>query len=608
MSNGNRNAANLLKIIIGSAEVQQKFKEDKRKKEAFLKKFVKDLREKVRDQIDANLPFMYLVDANVIVSSMLNILNPINSITQEVALDENIDNPIVQYTSPFAEFELKKTKTEDVYRGIELFKYFKSVTYTDQKTNKTTIYTNQATLDKNLPTAYTSAYNKLAAKQQSIVSDIVTDLSAQINSKMTVVDIKTIIDKSLINTADYKLVGNTLRTEFNAKGVSLVIDPQTLLSNYNPRTQVLVIGQSFDSVTGRVNDIVTDVLEKALENTGLVPVTKVERGRKGFKAGNFAAAGHSGISSNTKLIGINTPLLQMVTLLLSLKGKSAPSIYDNFVLQTSHRNNLIDINQNYRQLGDELLSIGLAVGRSQDTVFNSKNLGAQETTFINKELDKFLNNSYRELKKELESALEQVAKKPEVLQVLTDTFRMSPTIKEHIVLVVKDTFDGFGKYKGPKGKAKAQSPARETTKSTVQSSKSTVQKAIGKKHNASKAPLVKIPTKITRSFINLPMLMMQINASLHDQIKENMGTGDRRDILNYRTGRFAQSAKVEKLSESRQGMITAFYSYMKNPYATFSRGGQQDRPYTRDPKLLISKSIRELAGTQVANRMRAVLV
>jgi hypothetical protein len=116
-----------------------------------------------------------------------------------------------------------------------------------------------------------------------------------------------------------------------------------------------------------------------------------------------------------------------------------------------------------------------------------------------------------------------------------------------------------------------------------------------------------IPTK-TESLLNLPMLMMQINSNLHDQIKRNMGAGNRRDVLNYRSGRLAESAKVERLSQSREGMITAFYSYMKNPYATFSRGGRQDRPYTRDPKLLISKSIRELAGAQVANRMRAVLV
>jgi len=87
-----------------------------------------------------------------------------------------------------------------------------------------------------------------------------------------------------------------------------------------------------------------------------------------------------------------------------------------------------------------------------------------------------------------------------------------------------------------------------------------------------------------------------------------MGTGSRRDILNLRTGRFAESVKVERLSESRQGMITAFYSYMRNPYATFSAGGRQESPKTRDPKLLIAKSIREIAAQAVTNRLRAVNV
>lgn len=114
--------------------------------------------------------------------------------------------------------------------------------------------------------------------------------------------------------------------------------------------------------------------------------------------------------------------------------------------------------------------------------------------------------------------------------------------------------------------------------------------------------------KLPATLINLPMLMLMINNNLHDQIKLNMGTGNRRDVLNYRTGRFAESARVERMSESRQGMITVFYSYMKNPYATFSTGGRQELPRTRDPKLLISRSIRELAGQQVANRMRAVSV
>lgn len=108
--------------------------------------------------------------------------------------------------------------------------------------------------------------------------------------------------------------------------------------------------------------------------------------------------------------------------------------------------------------------------------------------------------------------------------------------------------------------------------------------------------------------INLLSLTNIINAGLHDRIRENMGTGNRRDVLNYRTGRFANSAKIDHLTISRQGMITAFYSYMKNPYATFSVGGRREYPRSRDPKLLISKSIRELAARQVTNQLRAVLI
>ena len=87
-----------------------------------------------------------------------------------------------------------------------------------------------------------------------------------------------------------------------------------------------------------------------------------------------------------------------------------------------------------------------------------------------------------------------------------------------------------------------------------------------------------------------------------------MGSGSSRNILNYRTGRLAASAKVENMSESRNGMITAFYSYMKNPYATFSEGGKQQNPRSRDPKLLISTAIHEIAAQRVANRLRAVVV
>jgi hypothetical protein len=108
--------------------------------------------------------------------------------------------------------------------------------------------------------------------------------------------------------------------------------------------------------------------------------------------------------------------------------------------------------------------------------------------------------------------------------------------------------------------------------------------------------------------VDLLSLQNLINQQLQDVVSANMGDGSRNDILNYRTGRFASSANVERLTMSRAGMITAYYDYMKYPYATFSTGGKQSSPKSRDPKLLIAKSIREIAQQVVTNKLRAVLV
>lgn len=154
-------------------------------------------------------------------------------------------------------------------------------------------------------------------------------------------------------------------------------------------------------------------------------------------------------------------------------------------------------------------------------------------------------------------------------------------------------------------------PKKKVVKTPViQEASKAVQKAIAKATRSvnlqiSRAQDQARKTKTGKSLANLQSIL---NGRLFDQIRKNMGTGNRRDVLNFQTGRFAESATIQRMSQSREGMITAFYTYMKNPYATFSRGGVQERPFTRDPKTLISKSIRELAAPLVANRMRAVLV
>lgn len=115
-------------------------------------------------------------------------------------------------------------------------------------------------------------------------------------------------------------------------------------------------------------------------------------------------------------------------------------------------------------------------------------------------------------------------------------------------------------------------------------------------------------TSLKNQPLNLSSLQSLINTHLQSVVAANMGDGFSKSVLNYRTGRFAASAKVDRITMGRDGMITAYYDYMRNPYGTFSDGGRQQFPRSRDPKSLIAKSIREIAATKVANKLRAVLV
>lgn len=136
---------------------------------------------------------------------------------------------------------------------------------------------------------------------------------------------------------------------------------------------------------------------------------------------------------------------------------------------------------------------------------------------------------------------------------------------------------------------------------TVTVPKTNTAKATSKIKKRIKTNLSRVPNSLT-SLENL------LRLQLEQTVKQNMGTGNRRDILNLRSGRFASSVKIDRLTQSRDGTITAFYDYMRYPYATFSRGGEQERPFTRDPKLLIAGSIRQIAEQVTTQRLRAVLV
>lgn len=229
--------------------------------------------------------------------------------------------------------------------------------------------------------------------------------------------------------------------------------------------------------------------------------------------------------------------------------------------------------------------------------------------------------------KEFEKALTDLDKKlsaysKEVEKVLAKTtnpnylveLRTSDNIPEYLGKLYKDILES----KGSNRSIQKDTPNVSALRSQKLSAK------VSSPLNKVKAPLANMKVKLAKikaelnanksakaqpaSAVSVDLLSLQnlINQHLQDAISANMGDGNSRDILNYRTGRLASSAKVQTMTESRAGMITAFYSYMKNPYATFSAGGSQQSPRSRDPKLLISKSIREIAQQQVANRLRAV--
>lgn len=209
--------------------------------------------------------------------------------------------------------------------------------------------------------------------------------------------------------------------------------------------------------------------------------------------------------------------------------------------------------------------------------------------------------SQSKISKELEQELTKISTSINTYDLLISTSG-SASIIDHVGFMLMDALDGKRRAKNETSSASVKKSLR-----TTKSAKKTVSKVSAKSVTAKitkTAPLRNLQGR----FQSLTSLQTLINANLAQRIKENMGDGNRRDILNLRTGRLAESAKVERMSQSRAGMITAFYSYMKNPYATFSDGGKQQDPKSRDPKLLISKSIREIAASQVGNRMRAVLI
>lgn len=170
------------------------------------------------------------------------------------------------------------------------------------------------------------------------------------------------------------------------------------------------------------------------------------------------------------------------------------------------------------------------------------------------------------------------------IQDLINTYT-SPTINEMLLEELEDSF--FGRKISTKKYKKVKSGRLDLVKGDVPITN------------------VRLSEPVSDRDTSLSPLRLQklINLKLHDQIRKNMGKGESRDVLNYRTGRFARSAKAVGVRNTTKNTLDVNYTYMRYPYDTFLPGGRLYKP-GRNPKTIIGKSIREIAREFVSNNFK----
>jgi len=98
-----------------------------------------------------------------------------------------------------------------------------------------------------------------------------------------------------------------------------------------------------------------------------------------------------------------------------------------------------------------------------------------------------------------------------------------------------------------------------------------------------------------RSFIGI------LNAKINTTVAKNMGT----PRLNYRTGRFAESVRIQNIIQTAKGFPSIEYTYMREPYEVFEYPGTGNalaQEGQRDPRSLIEGSIREIMAQYAIGR------
>ena len=212
---------------------------------------------------------------------------------------------------------------------------------------------------------------------------------------------------------------------------------------------------------------------------------------------------------------------------------------------------------------------------------------------------------YRAVQKELQNGRKVVAGFLKVIRYLgigkmLDLFANSPSpLDKTTAIIKKEIIDSLFSHKTKadmrlKVNKKLYADAKKAKGKSTRKNKEglgklaqTVQagKTIRAKGGRSKRSIQQ--AKTSQSPIALRNLL---NEALPQAVAQNMTS----PALQYRTGRFANSTRIENLVVGPRGGIHIDYTYMRAPYETFEPGGKQGS-VQRDPRKLIGKSIREIS-------------
>lgn len=173
-------------------------------------------------------------------------------------------------------------------------------------------------------------------------------------------------------------------------------------------------------------------------------------------------------------------------------------------------------------------------------------------------------------------------------------------------MLLEDIVTTFLGYKTPTRRINIRKPSRK--KVVKGTTNSTHLMLGGRKNQKNINDLENIAKEKSTNTTDLNSLLNFLNSKMHDKIRENMGKGGSKQVLNYKTGRFAKSAKIQSLYEvNEKGAIGAQVKYMRYPYGVFEPGGRLHKA-GRDPHRIFGRSIRQILQEERIANLRRVKV